>query len=187
MIKLDCLTERDVQKVRIWRNIVLETLRTPYFLTQSMQENFYKNVVCNPSSNCRFFAVKGQYDVELIGMIGLTNIQWENRNAEISIIIDPEKRKKGFGSIAIDLLLEVAIQNLNLFMIYGEIYKTNKYNIEFWEKIIKKYNGYRTILQDRKYYDGYYYESIYFSINRAKYYNFVSNTNQEEKKNECKT
>lgn len=178
MVKLDCLTERDVQKVRIWRNIVLETLRTPYFLTQSMQENFYKNVVCNPSSNCRFFAVRGQYDVDLIGMIGLTNIQWENRNAEISIIIDPEKRKKGFGSIAIDLLFDVGFYNLNLHMIYGEAYKTNHHNISFWEGIIKKYDGYSTILPERKYYDGRYYNSIYFSITKSKYYNFVSNTSQ---------
>ena len=43
---LDCLTIKDIEKIRTWRNIQIESLRTPFFLTQEMQKKFYDDQVC---------------------------------------------------------------------------------------------------------------------------------------------
>jgi len=96
-------------------------------------------------------------------MGGLTNIQWENRLAEISLIIGPKHRKKGSGTEAVDLLFDEAFNRMGLKTVFGECYKTNT-NLGFWEHIVEKYKGYSTTLPNRKFWNKEFYDSYYFSI-----------------------
>jgi RimJ/RimL family protein N-acetyltransferase len=130
-------------------------------LTETMQENFYINEICNRKSDHRFWAVLD--DLVFIGMVGLVNISLENRNAEISIVIDPEIRQAGKGREALELLLDKGFNEINLDSIYGECYENNK-SISFWNKMIAKYNGTHTKLKARKYCNGQYYDSLYFTF-----------------------
>ncbi|MDD5220903.1 MAG: GNAT family N-acetyltransferase, partial [Candidatus Bipolaricaulis sp.] len=153
-MKLKELSLQDCEQARIWRNECLESLRTPFPLTKEMQEQFYKDVVCNRGSHARYWGIwetekatlkipleggylgtpvdsstllPESYDAHIfIGMVGLENIEWENRRAEISIIINPEYKGKGYGTEAVGLLLEQGFMYLNLENIWGECYKSNK-------------------------------------------------------------
>jgi len=100
---------------------------------------------------------------ELVGMGGLCGIQWENRLAEISLILDPYVCCKGLGSEAVDLLLLEAFGNMGLKTIFGECYMCNP-AWQFWKKMKTKYSGQETILPNRKLWEGRYYDSLYFSI-----------------------
>ena len=197
-MKLEPLTLDQCQQVRLWRNDCLETLRTPYPLTEEQQEAFYRDVVCNRNSPHRYFAIvrevskedyikSGRKDVKwadivdfaFIGMGGITNIDWINRIGEISLIIDPERRSKfrgegrgedkGKGTEAVVLLLDQAFNYLNLQTVYGECYRCNP-AWEFWQKVTEKYCGSAKTgyldLPNRKYWQGEYYDSLYFSINK---------------------
>lgn len=162
-MKLRSLTLEDMEKVRQWRNNNLEALRTPYVLTKEMQEEFYKKVIISRDAKVRLWAI----DVgdELIGMGGLMNIEWENRLAEISILIDPKKWKMGYGSEAVHLILLEGFNNINVENIYGECYLCSP-SVEFWKKISLKYNAYTTRLPKRKYWKGNYWDSLYFNISK---------------------
>lgn len=186
-MKLEALTLDQCQQVRLWRNDALETLRTPYPLTQEQQEAFYRDVVCNRNSHHRYWAVVsvntfGDNDEQLFyGMVGITNIQWENRIGEISLIIDPDRRGKGEGEVAVDLLLNKAFNYLNLQTVFGECYRCNP-AWKFWREIANKYadkEAYRSLtakeetivshymlLPNRKYFNGKYWMSVYFSIDK---------------------
>ena len=50
------LTLADLQTICEWRNEpeMQATLRTPYMLTEGMQEDFYRDVICNRESRARF-------------------------------------------------------------------------------------------------------------------------------------
>ena len=163
-------TVQDVEQVRLWRNNCLETLRTPYPLTKEMQEQFYREVICTRNSKHRYWSISETEDgIEyMIGFGGLTNIEWENRLAEISLIINPEFRRQGKGEQAVELLLREGFNNMNLENIYGECYETNSMQ-GFWKKVCDKYSGKAVILPQRKYWNGKYYDSLYFSINRNKF------------------
>ena len=170
-MKLEALTLDQCQKVRLWRNECLETLKTPYALTEQQQVEFYRDVVCNRNSPHRYFAIARTVDDPIqgvvpesgfIGMGGITNIQWENRIGEISLIIDPERRDKGDGQKATDLLLDQAFNYLNLNTVFGECYKSNP-AWTFWQMLS---NADITDLPNRKYWQGEYYDSLYFSINK---------------------
>ncbi len=191
-MKLEILTLEQCEEVRKWRNQCLETLRTPYPLTKEMQESFYQNVVCNRNSPHRYWAIWGEKEDypagsaikvkkgELIvpkipefflGMGGLTGISLENRNAEISLIINPEYRNKGIGKQAVTLLLDQGFNYLNLQTIYGEVYGCNHFEIvEFWKKITEEYTKTNfvnwIVMRNRKFWKGKYYQGYYFTIDR---------------------
>jgi RimJ/RimL family protein N-acetyltransferase len=170
---LDVVTAGDCEKIRQWRNQIPETLRTPFKNTYEQQLDFYTNVLCNKSSPHKYWgifintepSVKTSWQMnKLIGMGGITNIQWENGLGEISLILGAEFTGKGFGNQALKLLLDMGFNQLRLNNIFGECYKCNK-NIGFWKKQIAKYNATAVILPARKYYNGEYYDSLYFNFN----------------------
>jgi len=183
-IYLDVISAEDCEKVRQWRNKLPATLRTPYNLTYEQQQDFYKNIICNRDSKHRYFGIYIKKENKLIGKTyedakyepvqtdepifiglgGITNIQWENGLGEISLILGADWIGRGYGKQAVRLLLEKAFKDMRLNEIFGECYECNP-NLKFWEKIIKEYNGYETELPSRKFYNGQYYNTLYFSIN----------------------
>jgi RimJ/RimL family protein N-acetyltransferase len=179
-MKLDTLTLDQCQQVRIWRNACLETLRTPYPLTGEQQEEFYRTRVCAREGPHRYWAIRGECNPVdgperhiagvLVGMGGLTYIQWENRIAEISLILDPAQRGKGLGEQAVDLLLEQAFDRLGLKTVYGECYVCNESGIKFWLAVTNYYEmggsgeTYFSYLPNRKFWAGKFWKGLYFSI-----------------------
>ena len=172
MINKQPPTMEDLVKVMEWRNKTPEALRTSRMITVEMQEKFYKRIQEDP--NNIYFSFYGKVDYmcedledgtipEFIGFAGITNISWENTNGEISIIVNPEFTKKGFGSAILDQMLDYAFNYLNLKNIYGECYECNK-NLGFWGKMIKKYEASEAELPWRKYFGGIFYNSIYFNF-----------------------
>lgn len=164
-MELGVLSREDCEKIRLWRNEQMIHLRTPFLLTKEMQEDFYRDVVCNRNSPHRYWGV---VDKNLIGITGITNIQWENSIGEISLLIDPKQQKKGYGEKAVELALDKAFNYLNLKTVCGECYASNPAK-EFWIKIRDKYKGFSKCLPNRKFWKGKYYHSIYFSIDRDDY------------------
>lgn len=183
-MRLDVLTPYDCEQTRLWRNQCLETLRTPYPLTHEQQEEFYREVISNPHSPHRYYAIRGECNgVDgpqlgvagcFIGMGGLTNICWENRIAEISLIIDPEYRGKGLGEQAVDLLLAEGFDRLGLKTVVGEVYGCNPEGVKFWANVVQKYwdkdepmNAVRlafVTLHNRKFWEGRFWNGNYFEF-----------------------
>jgi RimJ/RimL family protein N-acetyltransferase len=182
-MKLKALSLADLEQVRLWRNGCLESLRTPFLLTQEMQEAFYRDVVCNRQSNARYWGawteepypktvLTGNITMQrigvnsvLVGMCGLENIQWENRLAEISLILDPEYP---MYADALRLLLSEAFMSLNLENVYTEVYDCSPYR-SFWREIIDKYKCDAAILPCRKYWNGRYFNSMYLNVSKGAY------------------
>lgn len=160
---LTALDYIQTEQVRQWRNQDISMFRTSFYLTKEMQIDFYNNVVCNRSSEHRYYAVMDKKD--FVGMAGLTNISLENRNAEISIIINPQFRMLGIGFNTVMLLLEEGFKRINLDNIYGECYTCSP-ALKFWEKMIVRFNALKSIMPKRKFYNDQYWDSIYFNFSK---------------------
>ncbi len=160
---MDALNVDDVQTVREWRLTCREGLRTPVMLGEEQQEAFYEQVVVNGIDTHRYFAVRD--GDALVAMVGLTGICWESGIAELSLITDPDpkKRGKGIGSGALDLLLREGFDSLGLQTIYGECYLCNP-AIGFWERMVERHRAYWTTLPRRKRWAGKLWDAMYFSI-----------------------
>lgn len=123
------LTLDECQQVRVWRNQpdVLPMLRTKEPLTEAQQATFYRDVVSNPDSDHRYYAL--EHDGQFIGMGGLTYLSRNPGEAEISLILGPAWRGQGFGSIAVDVLLAES-GRIGLETVRGECYQWG--NRGFW-------------------------------------------------------
>lgn len=164
-MKLKPLTLEDCILATKWRNDSLPYLRTNFPCTEESQRRFFEDIVSDPNSSHRYWGIA---DGETIGIGGIINIQPINAIGEISLIIHPQRQGRGYGEQAVDLLLCEAFNNLNLKTVFGECYHNNP-AVSFWEGITKKYNGYVTVLPNRKYWDGKYYDSRYFSIEKDEF------------------
>ena len=159
-MELKAPTRQDVERVRHWRNAALETLRTPYLISEDMQSNFYDSLQNRESRN-RYWSI---YDNdELIGFGGLTGIEWENGLAEISLIMGAKYRGKGLGRRAVNLILDTGFGNLGLKTIYGQCYECNS-AVHFWGAITLEHGGYITTIPRRKMWQGQLYDALHFSM-----------------------
>ena len=183
---LKVLEQKHMPQIIIERNKVMETLRTPMYLNENMQDAYFQDVICNRDSKTRYWAVYESMEdyaykfknrivdhkgikTEFIGYGGVENIQFENGIGELSLLVFEQYRKKGYGKEAVSMFLDNAFNYLGLKNVYLECYYCNKSGIAFWEKILAKYNGYKTILPNRKYYAGDYHDSLYGNISKENF------------------
>lgn len=167
-MRLDALTRDHVELVRQWRNLDLTPYRTPYFITREMQEDFYNNVISKRDSEHRFFSVLA--NGVFVAMVGFVGISLENRSAEISIVVDPDIRGKGYGTDSLRLLLKHGFDSMNLDNIYGECYECSP-AYGWWRKIIDRVDCDYCTMPARKFHEGEYWDSIYFNFTRGNYDN----------------
>ena len=159
-MKLTALTKEDAEQARQWRNEQLQTLRTPFLLTKEMQEDFYLKHICARDSRERFFAVR---EDRLVAMVGFVKIEWENHLAEISNICAPGLNYKRMQTV--ELQLHEGFMNLGLQNIYFECYHCDP-SLQFWQEVVERYGAYTTVLKNRKYWGGKYWDSLYFNIRK---------------------
>lgn len=128
----------ECQLVRVWRNApdVLPMLRTGA-KTEAEQAAFFRDVICNPRADHRYYAVVGGR--ELLGMGGLTYLSRVTGEAEISLLLDPAWRGKGVGTAAVLALLEQAC-HLHLTSVIGECYAQSPAQ-PFWRKVVERTGG----------------------------------------------
>lgn len=163
-VRLDALSLDDVQLVRRWRARYPYALRTPHMLTEAQQEAFYRDVVCNPQSPHRYWAVRGVEHDELLAQVGLVSIEWTNSHGEVSLITDPERTRQGVGRESVRLVLEEAFERMSLRTVWGECYRSNQDALGFWELMVERYRGTATNWPRRKFYGGQLWDSYLFTF-----------------------
>lgn len=100
---------------------------------------------------------------ELIGNIGLDEVDYKNGTAELGIFIgEKENLGKGYGSEAIKLLTDYAFNELRLHTIYLRTYDINERAVKAYEKCGFKEFGRRheSVFIHGKYHDVIYMELI---------------------------
>ena len=161
MILLHDLTKEVAIEAAAWRNASPESCRTPKPSTPEGQAEWFDRL---PSLPHKYFQIS--YEDEIVGIGGMTYICPVNNTAEISIVLNPQRRGDGFGREAVNAILRFGFDALNIDVIYGECYLCSK-SIGFWLKVLSSENDVRwSILPDRKFWRGRYWDSLYFSIRR---------------------
>lgn len=90
-------------------------------------------------------------DDKLIGIAGLHDIKYIQRNAELAILIGEKKdRYKGKGSTILKLVEEYAFGTLNLHRLYAYVYGDNICALHFFEKCFWEREG---ILKDASFWN----------------------------------
>ena len=125
------IRDKDKYKIMEWRNEQLEHLRQKEHLTKVKQENYFREVISKLfdeeyPDQILFSFLKNDL---CVGYGGLVHINWDNRNAEISFIMDTKMQKSNFDIFWLEylsLIEQVAFDELKLKKIYTFAYDFRK-------------------------------------------------------------
>lgn len=113
----------DRHAIRKWRNEQIYHLRQTNELTIESQDAYFNSVIAalfqeeQPKQILFSFLKEGT----CIGYGGLVHINWVDRNAEVSFLMDTEKEKEYFGlywSVFLELIQQVAFLTIGLHKIF---------------------------------------------------------------------
>ena len=149
------IRSEDRMDIMKWRNEQIYHLRQSKPLTEEDQDNYFNNVVLklfdqNQPEQILFSFLKNG---ECIGYGGLVHINWVDKNAEISFIMDTELERSNFDmiwSIYLSLIDEVAFYELKLHKVSTFAYDLRPNVYKLFE--IANYKK-EAVLIDHKFFD----------------------------------
>lgn len=161
-IELKLIEKEDLQLIVEWKNSAYGEFYE-YPLSNSGQDIWFEKHI---RSNDFLFIIH-EFSSNKIGMVGLSNIDNRNRNAEFGrFMIDKKFRGKGYGREALILILDYAFKHLNLNKIYLDTFEYNNKVINLYKKVGFKQEG---IKRQHIYKDGKYNNIICMSILKEDY------------------
>jgi diamine N-acetyltransferase len=128
-VRLRAVERSDLPKFHEWLNDAEVTEGLAIYLPLSMidEEKWYERVVqSEPDQHPLAIDIKDGAAWQLIGNCGLFNLEWTNRSAEFGIFIgDKSCWNKGYGTEALEVLLQHGFDTLNLNRINLRVYASN--------------------------------------------------------------
>ena len=117
------IRSEDRFRIMKWRNEQIYHLRQKEFLNKESQNKYFDTIIKSSfNESCPrqilFSMLKNQ---KCIGYGGLVHINWEDKNAEISFIMDTDLEKKSFYKVwyeYLKIIQQVAFKDLKLHKIY---------------------------------------------------------------------
>ena len=136
-VTLRALEKEDLPSLKEWRNSlhVRKSTREYKLVNMINQKNWFESIhQSNPPKDIMFGILNKRK--KLIGVTGLTYIDWKNRNSEISIYFSTNNRQaKHEAKEVINLIMEYGFEELNLNRLYVEIFSLMKENVKLFKKM----------------------------------------------------
>jgi RimJ/RimL family protein N-acetyltransferase len=169
MIKLEKMSYKqpELDLIAEWRNQSMISLRSSDLTAKGEAQKRWVESF-GPSEKYYFIYhdKNGEYDnFHLAGYCGLDKIDPVNRTAEMGLLIKPDLRKYGIGSVAVQKLLYMAFNRFNLNCVFIEVINSTS-NWLFWEKQGFKREG---TLLDRHFKQGQYVSSNIGSVIKSEW------------------
>lgn len=158
-----CGLDEEVEKFTEWMNdfqITDYTGRSGELQSIMEERSWIENIV--KDSKSKNFNIVELNNDELIGSVGLAHINWINRSAVLGVFIGDEKyRNNGYGTEAINLLLEYSFRYINLHSIRLELLDINERAHKCYLKC-----GFKDMGRSREkiFVNGKYYDTLYMDI-----------------------
>tara|TARA_A100001037_G_scaffold239144_1_gene218666 strand:+ start:1782 stop:2294 length:513 start_codon:yes stop_codon:yes gene_type:complete len=133
--ELKNIKKQDLKTIIRWRNDSrIIKFNTQFFLlNMEYQKKWFKEISAKKSKNKMFIF---KYGNEIVGIGGLIHVDYENKNADIAIILGESKiRGKGFGTKALEMLVEYGFKKMKLHRIGADIFEYNKISLRLFEKL----------------------------------------------------
>jgi len=168
MVRIRAVEQTDLDEIMKWVNDpeVIDNLLMRYPISRYLEEKWLEKALDTSDMRNKAFSIETKDGIYL-GGIGLHKINWENRNAEVGIVIGKKEHwGKGYGTDAMLAILEFAFNHMNLHRVYLEVYDFNVRGIKSYEKCGFKKEG---ALRDDRYSRGKYHDTIIMGILKEEY------------------
>lgn len=161
------LSKEHLSKLKDWRNSQMNVLRQWKPLTEFNQEKWFQQI--SDDNTQVIFAIMSsdeQNKMSFIGYCGITNIDFKNRRAEISFLVNPiraqDKKlyREDFLSV-LYMLCQYGFERINLNKLFTETFAFREYHIKILEEFGFHLDG---ILRKHQFTKGQYHDSLNHSI-----------------------
>lgn len=156
-------SEEEIQKFTEWMNdfeVTDYTGRSGQIVTLIGEKEYLENLA--RESKNRNFNIIELNENKLIGTLGLEHINWIERSAVLGIFIgDKDFRSNGYGTEAINLLLEYGFKYLNLHSIRLSLLSINERAHKCYKKCGFKDTG---CSREEIFINGKYYDKLHMDI-----------------------
>lgn len=162
-VALRPILKEDINSINKWKNDyeVFKFLGGGFMpISIDQQSKWMDSMIDNTGNNKRFAIVNEESN--FIGVIGLYNINWINRNCEFGIYIgEKEQWGKGYAKEAMSLIISFAFGVLNLRKIKLDVVKDNESAIKMYSKL-----GFSTVgvYQQERYIDNEYKDLVIMEL-----------------------
>lgn len=169
-VNLRPLEERDLLSIVRWRNDprILHTFFSPFLIHPAGQQKWHENLQNDPHR--KIFIIETP-EGKSAGMLGLDNIDWQNRQAENGfLLVDPDQPDNAWVFEAAFLLMEYAFKELNLHRIYSITYKERFDLDDSWFK----WTGWRpeVVLRQAVFMNGTFHDKVIWGVLREDWYTY---------------
>lgn len=137
LIKLRALEEDDLPRLRDWRNNKDIRIMTREYRLLNMinQKKWFETTHKENPPSAIMFGILNKKS-KLIGVCGLTYIDWKNKHAEISCYIAQNNWQKSNEVVdTLNVLMKYGFEELNLHRLWAEIFSIAEKNIELFVKM----------------------------------------------------
>lgn len=133
---LGVLIREDVHVLWKWYNDreVRKYLSMPHEIFFYEDEMEWYEAVRREKIREKVFAIIEKERGSLLGLVGLHNIDFYSRNAELGYFLGPEHWRKGYGTEAVSLAVSYAFDWLNLRKLYARVFEGNTPSIRVLER-----------------------------------------------------
>lgn len=160
------LEREHLEKIRNYRNSQMDVLRQYRPLTEYDQEKWFAKI--SEDNTQAIFAIKLKQDNKnkFIGYCGLTNIDYRNKRAELSFLVDPKRAgnlkvyKIDFLSV-LEMICKYGFEELNLNKIFTDTYSFRDAHISVLESFGFEFEG---KMREHIFVNGKYYDSLMHSL-----------------------
>ena len=162
-VNLRPLEEEDLKQLRDWRNSehVRKTTREYKPLNMLNQKQWFESIHRENPPKHIMFGIEKKNSKKLVGVTGLTYIDWKNKHAEISIYFSSKNwQKTKEANDTINTIIGYGFEELNLHRLWVEIFEISKENIQLFEKLKFTKEG---ILREKLWRKGKWWNSILYS------------------------
>ena len=133
--ELKKIRKEDLKQIVKWRNdSEIIRFNTQFFLlNMELQKKWFEEIT-KKNSKSKMFVFK--YGKEIVGIGGLIHYDYQNKSADIAIILGEKKiRGKGFGTRGLEMLVEYGFKQMKLHRIGADIFEYNKVSLRLYEKL----------------------------------------------------
>ena len=163
-VNLRALEIEDLSKLKEWRNKkhVKISTREYRFLNMIHQKDWFESIHKNNPPKEIMFGILDKRK-KLVGVTGLTYIDWKNRNSEISIYFSSKNwQKNKEATEVLKLVMDYGFGELNMNRLWVEIYENMQANIDLFKKIKFRKEGTlrQKLWRDKKWWDSFIYSKL---------------------------
>ena len=168
-VAIRAMERADLPLVQTWRNNekIRQYFREYREFSMSQKESWYEDML--KDNRFEMFVVVDCKSDEVVGVTGLTYVDWVNRHADVHFYIGKNEAwiDEEYAPKAIKIILDYGFGILNLNKIWAEVYEIDKLKLSFFKVIGFKIDA---NLRQHYFYQGKYHTSHILSLLRKDYY-----------------